>query len=140
MRIVLMLAFVGCAAPVQLQVTRTNGYLPNALPEAFGTCPATITVRVLDAKREPVAGAAVTTHQRESMNMPSMVPTYELYATTPVLTDSSGEATVCRPDRVAPKTGDWFTNHDGGHVEAKLGERVGQLAPPFHDAIILRMP
>ncbi len=140
MRALVLVAVVGCSAPVRLQVTRRNGHIANAPPEASGTCPATVTVRVVDGKRAPVPGASVTAHQRQSTNMPSMVPTYELYATTPVITDVNGEATVCRPDRVVPTRGDWFTNRDGGHVEATFGERVGRLDPPFHDAIVLRMP
>jgi hypothetical protein len=139
-RIALGLALVGCSAPVRLQVIRANDYLAGEVPEVAGTCPATITIRVVDGQRAPVAGASVTSHQRQSMTMPSMVPTYEVYETTAVITDTDGKATVCRPDRVAPDTGDWFMSRDAGHVEARLGERSARLDAPFDDAIILRVP
>ena len=140
MRAVVLVALLGCSAPTRLGVTRINVLAEDAHPEPDGTCPATLTVRVLDGARNPVPGATVTSHEGERMNGPSLVPMQTAYATLPVITNTHGEATVCAPDRLLKYQKDMFTHSTGAYIEAKFNERVGRLLPPFHDAIILRMP
>ncbi len=137
--IVLGLALGACAsAAPRLEVLRTNLLAEPAPPAPEGTCPATMRVRVVDATGAPVPSAEVTVHQRVSMNAPSMVPMRSDYHTEPVFTNTLGEARVCHPDRVPKQTEDYFTHRDGGHVEAKLGERAGVLASPFKGPVVIR--
>ncbi len=140
MRAVVLVALVGCAAPVRIGVTRINVLAEGAHPEAEGTCPATMNVRVLDGARNPVPGATVTSHEGERMNGPSLVPMQTAYATLPVITNAHGEATVCAPDRLLEYQKDMFTHSTGAYIEAKFQERVGRLLPPYDGAIILRVP
>lgn len=132
-----VVAVVGCASAPRLQVLRTDLRAEAAAPVPEGTCPATLRVRVVDGTGAPVPGAEVALHQRVSMNAPSMVPTRDDYHTAPVITDPHGEALVCRPERVGPSVADYFARGDGGRVEARLGERAGQLAPPFTGPLVL---
>jgi hypothetical protein len=141
MRAVVLVALVGCAGPTRLQVMRTNLMASDVYAVTDGTCPATMTVRVLDGARNPVPGATVTSHEGERMNAPSMVPTQMAYATVPVITNARGEATVCRPDRLLKhEKNAMFTHSTGAYIEAKFTDRTGRLLPPYDGAIILRAP
>ena len=136
----MLVALVGCAAPVRVGVTRINVLAEAAHPEPDGTCPATMRVRVLDGARNPVPNATVTSHEGERMNGPSLVPMQTAYATLPVITNAHGEATVCTPARLLKFPKDMFTHSTGAYIEAKFQDRVGRLLPPYQGAIILRMP
>ena len=140
MRALVLVAVAGCASPARLQVMRTNVLVEGAPAQADGTCPATMTVRVVDGARNPVPGATVTTHEGERMTAPSMVPMQMAYATVPVITDTHGEATVCAPDRLRQFKNDWFTHATGAYIEARFADRSGRILPPFHDALVLRAP
>jgi hypothetical protein len=140
MRAVVLVALLGCSTPTRLGVTRVNVLAEGAHFELDGTCPATMSVRVLDGARNPVPGATVTSHEGERMNGPSMVPMQTAYATLPVITNTHGEATVCAPERLLQYQKDMFTHSTGAYIEAKFNERVGRLLPPYTGAIVLQMP
>lgn len=138
MRALVVVALVGCAGPTRLQVMRTDVLVETAQPVADGTCPATMTVRVLDGARNPVPGATVTSHEGQRMHAPSMVPTQTAFATLPVITNAHGEATVCKPEALPAMKNEYFSHSTGAYIEAKFAERTGRLLPPYRDALIVR--
>lgn len=139
MRALILVAIAGCASGPRLQVMRTDAGVPNPKPMEEGTCKPDLRVRVQDAAGNPVPGASVVSHQTQRLNAPSMVPTEINYTSLPVLTNPRGEANVCTPAKLANLAAGFaiLSQWTGEYIEARFGDRVGRVAAPYRDAIVL---